>query len=393
MDLAGLTTWRNCMTINKALVVDDSRLARIALSKLLAPHNIDVIMAGSSAEAMSAAKEESPDIIFMDYMMPDVDGYETTKVICSNPELNHIPVVMCTSQDTEEDRKRARECGAKGFLTKPTTQPVLDKLINAVNKLSDKAKTQQPTSEHTSSMQPTHSTNAMQSSQSTASQAVNTDLIEKIAQRCAQNTIAQYAENTIISKAEITAHKAIEDSLGQIENNIISLAEKSSAATAEAIAEQTADKIARIVTREILDEMAESALTRISLNVEKSMSDSLSSELSKCLTEFLEGDELVSRIKAIAQPEAETVADGIARKISRQTAESTAEAVAEQAGSKAAASTAKSVADNTARETAEYMFNQQYKKIKRKILITSLGFSIIAIGASVAIGFFLPQFL
>ncbi len=381
------------MTINKALVVDDSRLARIALSKLLAPHNIDVIMAGSSEEAMLIAKEESPDIIFMDYMMPDVDGYETTKMICSDPELNHIPVVMCTSQDTEEDRKRARECGAKGFLTKPTTQPVLDKVINALNKLSDKTKIQQTTAVPASSSAPISSTTVTQSSISATGQTVDTDLIEKIAQKCAQNTITQYAEDTIISKAEITAHKAIEDSLGQIENNVMSLAEKSSAATAEAIAEQTADKIARIVTREILDEMAESSLTRISLNVEKSMSESLSTELSKCLTEFLEGDELVSKIKATAQPEAETVADGIARKISRQTAESTAEAVAEQAGSKAAASTAKSVADNTARETAEYMFNQHFKKIKRKILITSLGFSLVAIGASVAIGFFLPQFI
>lgn len=383
------------MTINKALVVDDSRLARIALSKLLAPHNIDVVMAASSEEAISTAREQSPDIIFMDYMMPDVDGYETTQVICSDPELGHIPVVMCTSQDTEEDRKRARECGAKGFLTKPTTQPVLDKVINAVNKLSDKAKAraQQTTSVPASSTPPISSTSVTPSSLSAARQTIDTDLIEKIAQRCAQNTITQYAEDTIISKAEITAHKAIEDSLGQIENNVMSLAEKSAAATAEAIAEQTADKIARIVTREILDEMAESALTRISLHVEKSMSESLSSELSKCLTEFLEGDELISKIKAIAQPEAETVADGIARKISRQTAESTAEAVAEQAGSKAAASTAKSVADNTARETAEYMFNQQYKRIKRKVLITSLGFSIIAIGASVAIGYFLPQFL
>lgn len=389
MDLGAYPMEKNCMTINKALVVDDSRLARIALSKLLAPHNIDVVMAASSEEAILTAREQSPDIIFMDYMMPDVDGYETTQVICSDPELGHIPVVMCTSQDTEEDRKRARECGAKGFLTKPTTQPVLDKVINAVNKLSDKAKAraQQTTSTLISSA------SAPQSSPSTTSQTVDTALIEKIAQRCAQNTITQYAEDTIISKAEITAHKAIEDSLGQIENNVMSLAEKSAAATAEAIAEQTADKIARIVTREILDEMAESALTRISLHVEKSMSESLSSELSKCLTEFLEGDELISKIKAIAQPEAETVADGIARKISRQTAESTAEAVAEQAGSKAAASTAKSVADNTARETAEYMFNQQYKRIKRKILITSLGFSIIAIGASVAIGYFLPQFL
>ncbi len=385
------------MTIQKALVVDDSRLARIALSKLLSPHNIDVVMAGSSEEAIECAQEQLPDIIFMDYMMPDVDGYETTRILNNDPELGHIPVVMCTSQDTEEDRQRARDCGAKGFLTKPTTQPVLDKVITAINKLTDKTKVQPVAPKPQATAAPiapsTPMTPTTSVAKATASIGLDRTEIEKIATNCARDAVSSYAEDAIIKKAEMTAHKAIEESVGQIENNIISLTEKSAIAAAEAVAEQSADKIARQVTREILDEMAASTMHQLSENVEKSMAESLNTELTKCLTEFLEGDDLVAKIKAAAQPEAETVADGIARKISRQTAESTAEAVAEQAGSKAAAATAKSVADNTARETAEYMFNQQFKKIKRKILFTSIGFSIVAIAASVAIGFFLPQFI
>ena len=385
------------MTIQKALVVDDSRLARIALSKLLSPHNIDVVMAGSSEEAIEYAREQEPDIIFMDYMMPDVDGYETTRILNTDPELGHIPVVMCTSQDTEEDRQRARDCGAKGFLTKPTTQPVLDKVITAINKLTDKTKSRPavsaPKATTEPSVPPTPVAPTVSAPRTTANPSLDRTEIEKIATGCARDAISSYAEDTIISKAEMTAHKAIEESVGQIENNVISLTEKSAIAAAEAVAEQSADKIARQVTKEVLNEMAASAMNQLSANVEKSMAESLNSELTKCLTEFLEGDDLTAKVKAAAQPEAETVADGIARKISRQTAESTAEAVAEQAGSKAAAATAKSVADNTARETAEYMFNQQFKKIKRKILFTSIGFSIVAIAASVAIGFFLPQFI
>ncbi len=375
------------MTIQKALVVDDSRLARIALSKLLSPHNIDVVMAGSSEEAIQCAKEQAPDIVFMDYMMPDVDGYETTRIMNNDPELSHIPVVMCTSQDTEEDRKRARDCGAKGFLTKPTTQPVLDKVIAAINKLTDKVA--QPIAT-TSNEAPV---TAPTSPHTTSAASVDKGMIEKFAQDRIQDIISNYAEDTIINKAEMTAHKTVEKCVSQIENNVMSLTEKSATAAAEAVAEQTADKIARQVTREVLGEIAASTMSQLSENVEKSMAESLNSELTKCLTEFLDGDDLIAKIRATAQPEAETVADGIARKISRQTAESTAEAVAEQAGSKAAASTAKSVADNTARETAEYMFNQQYKKIKRKILFTSIGFSIVAIAASVAIGLFLPQYI
>ncbi|THB69977.1 MAG: response regulator [Gammaproteobacteria bacterium] len=381
------------MTIQKALVVDDSRLARIALSKLLDPHNIIVVMAGSSEEALQCAKEQDPDIIFMDYMMPDVDGYETTRILNNDPKLSHIPVVMCTSQDTEEDRQKARECGAKGFLTKPTTQPVLDKVITAINKLSDKTRGQSAVSveKAAAEISATKTPTPLQATSGTTSSSIDKGMVEKIAQNCAKDVISNYAEEAIVNKAEMTAHKAIEECVEKIENDVISLTEKSATAAAEAIAEQTADKIARQVTREVLDEVAASTIHKLSESVEKSMAESLNSELSKCLTEFLEGDDLIAKIRTTAQPEAETVADGIARKISRQTAESTAEAVAEQAGSKAAAATAKSVADNTARETAEYMFDQQYKKIKRKILFTSLGFSILAIAASVAIGYFLPQ--
>ena len=123
------------MTIKKALVVDDSRLARIALAKLLQKMNVECDMAGSGQEAIEYLHSNKPDVIFMDFMMTEMDGYQATQKICSNPESAMFPVVMCTSQDTEEDRKRARDSGARGFLTKPTTEGVLEKVLEAIGRI------------------------------------------------------------------------------------------------------------------------------------------------------------------------------------------------------------------------------------------------------------------
>lgn len=123
------------MPIQQALVVDDSRLARIALGKLLKKQGIEVIEAGSATEAFETLKERTPDVIFMDFMMPDMDGYTATKQITSNPSTNAIPVVMCTSQDSEDDKKSAKEHGASGFMTKPTTEMALAEVISSINQL------------------------------------------------------------------------------------------------------------------------------------------------------------------------------------------------------------------------------------------------------------------
>lgn len=117
------------LQINKALVVDDSRLARIALSKLLEKRRLAVDTAGCGGEAVDYLKGEKPDVIFMDYMMPDMDGFSAAQMILNNPATADIPVIMYTSQDSDEDRARAAEIGICGFLGKPTTEDALDQLL------------------------------------------------------------------------------------------------------------------------------------------------------------------------------------------------------------------------------------------------------------------------
>lgn len=118
--------------IKTALIVDDSRLARVALSKLLANRGIEVEMVGCGEDGLEHLRQNQPDVVFMDYMMPDMDGFEASRRVFADPNCHKPPIVMYTSQDTEEDRVKAAEIGISGFLGKPTTLVALDEVLQAV---------------------------------------------------------------------------------------------------------------------------------------------------------------------------------------------------------------------------------------------------------------------
>ena len=109
------------MAIKNALLVDDSKVARFALSKLLENHDMHVNMAGSAEEALDFLNSnEHPDVIFMDHLMPGMNGVEATKAIKSNPKTAGIPIIMCTSQKSSSFTTEARNFGVYNILTKPT---------------------------------------------------------------------------------------------------------------------------------------------------------------------------------------------------------------------------------------------------------------------------------
>lgn len=114
-----------------ALVVDDSRVARMTLSKLLVAHDLEVVELGSGEEALAYLKGEDvkPDIIFMDVMMGGMDGLTATQQIKADENLKHIPVVVCTGHDTDADRAKSQEVGAVATLTKPPEAEALEAII------------------------------------------------------------------------------------------------------------------------------------------------------------------------------------------------------------------------------------------------------------------------
>ncbi len=132
----------------QALVVDDSRVARLTLSKLLAPYNLDIVQIASGEEALSYlnAGHANPDIIFMDVTMQGLDGLETTKKIKENEALNAIPVVMCTGHDTQSDQNNAFAAGAIAALTKPPKREILAEIMDQLASYIDVA--EKPIEQH-----------------------------------------------------------------------------------------------------------------------------------------------------------------------------------------------------------------------------------------------------
>ncbi len=114
----------------KALVVDDSKLARVKLGKLLKERGIEVDTAESGEEAVERADRSPPNLIFMDHQMPNMDGIEAMKRIKSNPKTQHVPVIMCTGQDEPAFKDMAVANGAMGVLTKPPAIEDLDRLLS-----------------------------------------------------------------------------------------------------------------------------------------------------------------------------------------------------------------------------------------------------------------------
>lgn len=123
------------MTIKSALLVDDSKVARFALSKLLEKLNLKVEMASSGEEALAflSANHPKPDVIFMDHLMPGMNGVDATKEIKMNASTSDIPVIMCTSKKSDEFTDDAITYGIYDVLTKPA-EP--ERVIDLINKLN-----------------------------------------------------------------------------------------------------------------------------------------------------------------------------------------------------------------------------------------------------------------
>lgn len=118
--------------IKKVLVVDDSKLARLTLSRLLKERNLEVVEAESVDDCMTVLEHETVDAIFMDVMMPEKNGFEGLNLIKNDPKLNHIPCSMYSGDLSIEAQKKAISSGAQAYLFKPASEEGLSHVMQAL---------------------------------------------------------------------------------------------------------------------------------------------------------------------------------------------------------------------------------------------------------------------
>lgn len=113
----------------KVMVIDDSNTIRRSAEIFLGQVGCEVILAEDGFDALAKISDHHPDVIFVDVMMPRLDGYQTCSLIKKNPKFKTTPVIMLSSKDGLFDRARGRMVGSDEYLTKPFTK---DSLLQAV---------------------------------------------------------------------------------------------------------------------------------------------------------------------------------------------------------------------------------------------------------------------
>lgn len=119
----------------KVMVIDDSKTIRRTAETLLKKAGCEVITATDGFEALSKITDNQPDIIFIDIMMPRLDGYQTCALIKRNQNYKSTPVILLTSKDGLFDRARGRIVGSDQYLTKPFTK---EELLGAIKEFVSK---------------------------------------------------------------------------------------------------------------------------------------------------------------------------------------------------------------------------------------------------------------
>lgn len=119
------------------LIVDDSPSQILNQKKILEKNGHQVITAENGQTGITMAKERNPDLILMDVVMPDLNGFQATREISKNETTAHIPIIIVTTKDKETDMMWAKRQGAKAYLVKPVKEK---ELVNAVNELLSEIK-------------------------------------------------------------------------------------------------------------------------------------------------------------------------------------------------------------------------------------------------------------
>ncbi len=109
----------------KILLVDDEPNIVMVVEARLKANNYEVITAANGEEALTKAREEKPDLIILDLMLPKIDGYQVCRLLKFDKNYSNIPIILLTAKGQREDREWGEKAGADAYITKPFEAAVL----------------------------------------------------------------------------------------------------------------------------------------------------------------------------------------------------------------------------------------------------------------------------
>jgi twitching motility two-component system response regulator PilH len=119
----------------RILIADDSPTEVYVLQKLLERHGHQVLVAEDGEKAVSITQQEQPDLVLMDVVMPNLNGFQATRILSRDDDTSHIPIIIVSSKNQETDKMWGLRQGAKGYLGKPVSE---DEIIEQIQSLLDK---------------------------------------------------------------------------------------------------------------------------------------------------------------------------------------------------------------------------------------------------------------
>lgn len=297
------------MNIKTALVVDDSRVARLTLSKLLKGRSIEVDQVNSAQEALDYLNKKHPDVVFMDYLMPDMDGLEATRRISSNPATASIPVIICSAEEADGIVHKAEGQGAWGFLNKPAPEERLDTLLQ---ELSQKTPI-------------THPFRPSVPGLVTSAPATPITLQDVQGEISAADPVwRQWTEDRFRYLIEESVRSLFESQRAALEQSTLEGAKTAAREMAESVAEISAKTIARQVAQETAGEAganaaraaAETVARREARLTSKQLAESMRHELDIRIDEMVNDESqreaMMHTVSAVAAQAAESVAKSTA---------------------------------------------------------------------------------
>jgi twitching motility two-component system response regulator PilH len=114
----------------RILIVDDSPSQLVGMRRTIEKLGHQVVTAEDGAAGVETAKRELPDLILMDVVMPNLNGFQATRTIAKDPKTSHIPIILVTTKDQDTDRVWGLRQGAKAYVTKPIDEAELTRTIN-----------------------------------------------------------------------------------------------------------------------------------------------------------------------------------------------------------------------------------------------------------------------